>query len=64
MPKSDKLDLQKHTLNLYRGDWDELRALYPNTETSTLIREIVRSCIINTKAADPEVTKINVDVKV
>lgn len=63
MPKSDHLDLQKHTLNLYRGDWDELRSLFPTVETSVLIRELVHSCIVNTKAGDPERGKIDVEVK-
>lgn len=62
MPK-EHLDLQKHTLNLYRGDWEELRVLFPDTETSVLIRELVHSCIANTKAADPEGGKIEVEIK-
>lgn len=61
----DRLDLQKHTLNLYAGDWDELRALFPGTDTSYLIRELVHACVANTKAtatSDPQ--NINVEVKI
>lgn len=49
-----KDDFQKHTLNLYRGDFDELRALFPDTEPSTLVRELVRNCIKQTKSQDPD----------
>lgn len=60
----EKLDLQKHTLNLYRGDFEELRMLFPKVETSTLIRELVRDCIVRTKANDPEITPPNVELKI
>ena len=47
-------ELQKHTLNLYKGDFEELAAIYPNVEPSKLIRELVRACINNAKAGDPK----------
>lgn len=62
MPRLN-LDLQKHTLNLYAGDMEELRALFPKTEPSTLIRELVRDCIVRIKSGDPQMPKLNLEVK-
>lgn len=57
-PKSDE-ELQKHTLNLYQGDMDELRRLFPGVEPSIIIRKLVRSCIENARGAPPE---LNLDI--
>ena len=46
MPAKAKEDLQKHTLNLYKGDFEELCALFPDIKPSILVREIVRDCIV------------------
>jgi len=57
----NKADLQKHTLNLYAGDADELRTLYPNNDWSEIVRTLVRQHIEKVKAAAP---KPEIDVKV
>lgn len=35
-------ELQKHTLNLYAGDFDRLGELFPDFGASTVIRSVVR----------------------
>lgn len=34
--------LQKHTLNLYEGDYEKLRGFYPDVGAGAVIRRIVR----------------------
>lgn len=51
-------DLQKHTLNLFRGDYDKLQQLFPDTGAGPIIRQLVRGFIVRTEAdatADAEV---------
>lgn len=36
---------QKHTLNLYEGDFDRLRELYPHVGASIVIRRLIRRYI-------------------
>jgi hypothetical protein len=45
--------LQKHTLNLFEGDMEELRDLYPDVDPTVLIRNLVRQCIKQAKSQDP-----------
>ncbi len=40
MPKKTE-DLQKHTLNLRRGDYERLQGLYPEIGAGAVIRRIV-----------------------
>ena len=47
--------LQKHTLNLFEGDWDRLGDLFPKVDTSKLIRHLVRDLIDRTKGEKPDV---------
>jgi len=49
MPKKADEPLQKHTLNLYAGDFTILCELYPDIKPSMLVRELVRSCIKRTQ---------------
>jgi hypothetical protein len=58
MPRKSADDLQKHTLNLFRGDMDKLRALFPDQEPSVLVRDIIRATIDNIEASvdKPKVT--------
>jgi len=37
--------LQKHTLNLYAGDFDELQNMFPEVGASVAIRTLVRNYI-------------------
>ena len=45
MAKPSLGDLQKHTLNLRRGDMEKLRVLYPGQEPSVVLRRIVSGFI-------------------
>lgn len=45
MSKPSLGELQKHTLNLRRGDMEKLRLLYPGQEPSVVLRRIVSGFI-------------------
>lgn len=38
-------DLQKHTLNLFRGDYEKLQQLYPDHGAGPIIRSVIRKFI-------------------
>lgn len=38
-------DLQKHTLNLWRGDYERLQQLYPDIGAGPVIRGVIRKFI-------------------
>ena len=44
MPKGET-ELQKHTLNLYPGDYAKLQELYPDIGAATIIRRSVHRYI-------------------
>jgi hypothetical protein len=57
MSKDDQgRDLQKHTLHLFDGDYDELARLFPAAKPAKLIRHMVRDLIKRTKGATPDVS--------
>lgn len=39
--------IQKHTLNLFAGDYERLQILYPQRGAGWAIRELVRAHLIN-----------------
>lgn len=45
MAKADEEGLQKHTLNLFPGDYEKLRVFYPDTGAGAVIRRLVREYI-------------------
>lgn len=45
MARSEKEPMQKHTLNLYEGDFERLQELYPEIGASMVIRKIIRKHI-------------------
>lgn len=49
MQKDDE-GLQKHTLNLYEGDYEKLRQLYPDVGAGPIVRRIVRRFIEQVEA--------------
>lgn len=59
MAKADEEGLQKHTLNLFPGDYEKLRELYPDVGASVIIRRIVRRFI-----EQIEVNGASIDAKV
>jgi hypothetical protein len=58
MQKDDE-GLQKHTLNLFEGDYEKLRSFYPDVGAGAVIRRIVRRYI-----EQVEVTGGSIDAKV
>lgn len=59
MAKAEDEGLQKHTLNLYPGDYEKLRTFYPDVGAGAIIRRIVRRYIeqveINGSSIDAQV---------
>lgn len=47
--KSDK-ELQKVTMNLFKGDYEELQSLYPDLGAGPVIREIIHNFLARAKA--------------
>ncbi len=63
MPKTAD-DLQKHTLNFYAGDFDRIRALWPDQEPSVIIREFIHDMIEKHEAVSPSHTPaVKVELK-
>lgn len=50
MSQSDGQELQKHTLNLYKGDYEKLRSFYPDIGAGAVIRRIVQRYIEQVEA--------------
>lgn len=45
MPKAEEHELQKHTLNLFKGDFDRLRGIAGEAGAGKIIRRLVRRYI-------------------
>lgn len=62
MPKSDE-ELTKHTLNLFAGDYEELRDLHPDTGAAVAIRLLIRTYLaqVRAKGGSPSVA---VEIKI
>jgi len=43
--------LQKHTLNLFEGDYEKLKLLYPDVGAGAIIRRVVRRYIEQIEAS-------------
>ncbi len=57
-------ELQKHTLNLFAGDLDELRMIAPDVEPTVLVRKIIRDFIERHPRPDSEAKDLaKVEVK-
>ena len=50
MHKPPPEELQKHTLNLWRGDYQRLRELFPDLGAGYVIRKVVRNYILRVEA--------------
>jgi hypothetical protein len=61
MPKDDQgRELQKHTLNLFHGDFARLADLFPASDPSRIIRHMVRDLIKRTDGEGLDVEAIKV----
>lgn len=63
MPKSEE-ELTKHTLNLFEGDYDKLRELYPDVGAGAIIRRVVRKFIEQVEATDASSLDAKVEIKI
>lgn len=59
MPKAE---LQKHTLNLFPGDYAKLQDFFPDVGAATIIRRVVRAFVKNIEETG-EADISSVDVK-
>lgn len=57
---SEGRDLQKHTLFLFAGEYDELNRLFPQVKAARVIRHLVHDLIERTKGQVPDV-KVDLD---
>lgn len=56
MPKDEtNSELQKHTLHLFAGDYDELGSFFPTTTPAKVIRHLVRDTLKRLKGSRPDV---------
>lgn len=53
-------DLQKHTLNLFRGEYDALAALFPDTGAGPIIRQLVHDFLLRVEATEAEAPAVEV----
>lgn len=61
MPRKNS-DLQKHTLNLRRGDYDAIASYYPEVSTSIIIRRVISAFVDQIEAGGE--TSINAAVEI
>lgn len=54
MSKVSPFKLQKHTVRLIAGDFEELGVLFPEKDSSDVLRKILHDFIAKVKAADKE----------
>lgn len=56
-----KNDLQKHTLNLFPGDYAKLQQFFPDVGAATIIRRVVHRFI---EQIEEQGTEIETDIQV
>ena len=62
MQDDDESKLSKHTLNLYKGDYNKLRQLYPDIGAGAVIRRIIRNYIDRIESGH-QPNDINTEIK-
>lgn len=58
MPKDD--DLQKHTLNLRKGDYEKIKDFFPDLHASQVIRMVISKYV---DSLEGDSTPVNVKVQ-
>lgn len=58
MRKTEKEELQKHTLLLYAGDYAKLQEHYPTLGAAVVIRRLVRKTLNNIDKSAPQTEEI------
>lgn len=56
--------LQKHTLNLFAGDYDRLQSYYPDVGAGPIIRRIVNKFLEQIEAGGEANINASVEVKI
>ena len=51
-------DLQKHTLNLFAGDYEKLQQLYPDHGAGPIIRSVIRKFLEQCEAGQHETPNV------
>lgn len=64
MRNDDEDGLSKHTLNLYPGDYEKLRELFPDVGAAAIIRRIVRRHIEHVEATGSKSIDPKVEIKI
>ena len=59
MPKKE---LQKHTLNLFPGDYERLQALFPEVGAGPIIRSIIRNFVEKSEAGEVDLPETEIDL--
>ncbi len=62
MPEIERPEMQKHTLFLYRGDYDKLRALFPENGAAVAIRRLIRNYLNEVEKRGTGRDTVNVEV--
>ena len=55
-------ELQKHTLNLFPGDYAKLQELYPDIGAATIIRRIVHKFIEQIEAGGDGPANVDINI--
>ena len=55
-------ELQKHTLNLFPGDYAKLQELYPDIGAATIIRRIVHKFIEQVEAGGDGPANVDINI--
>lgn len=63
MARKSEDELQKHTLHLFRGDFEKLQLLFPALGASVVIRKLVRNTIQRAEATSPQ-PKLDEDISI
>jgi hypothetical protein len=63
MPKAEE-ELEKVTLNMYRGDMDRLREFYPDIGASAMVRRLVRRFIVQVEKEGGPRIDTEVEIKI
>lgn len=58
------LGLQKHTLNLYIGDFDKLNRFFPDADTSVIIRDLIHDLVVRMEAKEQKMPDVNIPLKI
>lgn len=62
MPRNS--DLQKHTLNLHRGDFEKIADFYPDVPAATIIRKVIRRFVEQIEAGGEASLNAGVEIKI